>query len=101
MYIPAISDEVKSWVEVSKHNCFYDKELLGEAIENIIKALSLSKDDKFKDKVIQLLPKYRTIENGGAVSKWQITNAFTELAQNYTLEKRLEIEKYMGKYLVG
>lgn len=37
----------------------------------------------------------------GSPSKWTLINALTQEAQNFTLEKRLEIEKYAGSLLVA
>lgn len=37
----------------------------------------------------------------GSPSKWTLINALTQEAQNFTLEKRLEIEKYAGNLLVA
>ena len=34
-------------------------------------------------------------------STWGFINSLTEVAQDYTLERRLEIEKYAGDLLVA
>lgn len=37
----------------------------------------------------------------GSPTKWTLINALTQEAQNFTLEKRLEIEKYAGNLLIA
>jgi hypothetical protein len=34
-------------------------------------------------------------------NKWGLINSITEVAQNFTLERRLELEKYAGGLLVA
>ena len=34
-------------------------------------------------------------------NRWGLINSLTEVAQDYTLEKRLEIERYAGELLVA
>jgi hypothetical protein len=66
----------------------YDK-----LVEKVVGDLKLPKETT--DKIIELTPKY------GRNNKWSLVNTLTEIAQDYSLERRLEIEKYAGKLLVA
>lgn len=65
--------------------------MISQLMERIKNGVNLS--DESAEKVITLLDRY-------GHSDWGVINALTEVAQDYTLEKRIEIEKYAGRLLM-
>ena len=66
---------------------------LEKLMEEVKDATNLS--DQATEKVIQLMQvKY-------APNKWGLINGITEVAQDYTLETRLQLEEIAGSMLVG
>ena len=91
----------------------HSKELIEEARRDgerfSIKNLN---EQQFKDFVERIKMKTKLSEEGVSkviqfmtdkygFSKWGFVNSLTEVAQDYTLERRLEIEKIAGDYLIA
>ena len=71
----------------------FDEQQLKDFVERVKMKTKLSDDGV--DKVIQFMTdKY-------GYSQWGLVNSLTEVAQDYTLERRLEIEKVAGELLVA
>lgn len=60
-------------------------------LEKARRELKLS--EKSKDNLVQLI-------NGYGNTRWGMLNGITELAQNFTLEKRLELEAFAGNLMI-
>lgn len=75
--------------------CFlsYDDVTKDLAIESIQKQTGLSKENS--DKV------YNLIDSKYGYTKWGYVNSLTEIAQEFTLERRLDIENMAGEILVA
>lgn len=97
--IPLLIDNAVSFVEAARKdkNAFAVKNLNEEQMKQFINRVKenskLSEDGV--NKVIDLMgEKYD-------FSRWGFVNSLTEVAQMYSLERRIEIEKYAGNILVA
>lgn len=73
---------------------FTDEEEVKSFMDSLRLNARLSEDGA--NKVVSLIQN-KTYSN----SKWGLINSLTEVAQDYTLEKRIEIERYAGNILVA
>ena len=94
--IDPLTDHAVQWVEFAK-----DKRVKGmntsDEIEEFVNRLKLSAkipEDKATKVVTLMNAKYDH-------SQWGLINALTEVAQDFTLDKRIEIENYAGNLLVA
>lgn len=86
--IPMLISNAEEWVRKAK------KESLDqEKMQAIMKSMHLN--DKTMESVQSLMNE--RYDN----SRWGFINGLTEVAQKYTLDRRLEIEKYAGNLLVA
>lgn len=97
--VPVLVENAKELVEEarkkdSKYNTkSFSEQQMKDFIERVKMKTKLPDDGV--DKVIQLM----TDRYGS--SKWGFINSLTEVAQDYTLERRLEIEKIAGDFLLA
>jgi len=90
--MPEIITEVSQAVEENRKKKF-SPETLNTAIEKMREKLRISEDTG--EKIIDLMnEKYSR-------TRWGLVNATTEVAQQYTLERRLELENYAGSLLIA
>ena len=94
-----LTENAVEWVNLSKSKSAYgdlrsmSKEDMDEVIARIRSMTLLSEDGA--SKVIDLM------KNKYDDSRWGLINSITEVAQDYTLEKRLNLEKIAGNLLVA
>lgn len=97
--VPAIIPEIMDAIQCANS---YDKELVdyGKFDENKqgrfvsrIRALTKLPEDGVAKIIETMYDKY-------SVSRWGFVNSITEVAQDYTLERRLELENVAGKILL-
>lgn len=111
--------ESKEFREELTHSLDSVEPLVAKVTESIVNTASVSLEDTFKDeksleKLIESVMKTTGMKENGAnkvislvqnetypMNKWGLINSLTEVAQDYTLEKRIEIEKIAGELLVA
>lgn len=98
--LPQVSEEIVKYIEGAQKKTSYTsfaKSIKQGDIADVIKNFqSIAKVSEGEaKKVIELIKsnKYNTTD-------WGVVNALTEVAQSYTLERRLELEKIAGKLLL-
>ena len=97
--LPDIISGVTANIEAKRNSkkiitSFTDEEEIKALVDSLRVNTRLSEEGATK--VIDLM-KHKTYDN----SKWGLINSLTQVAQDYTLEKRLEIERYAGQILVA
>lgn len=95
--VDLLTQHAEEWVKYAKqmrnHFSIKDEDDIQKFIEYIRKQTNLS--ERSAHKVIDLMStKYDN-------SKWGLINGITEVAQDYTLERRLELERMAGLLLVA
>jgi hypothetical protein len=88
-YLPQIIEDIKYWVERSKDNILNDS-AIQSAIDKM-KAESYS-SITINAKIIELIPKY-------SKTTWGLSQAITEVSQDYSLDVRESMERFAG-YLI-
>lgn len=96
--IPDLTASVMQSIEEKRNSKkiitnFTDEEEIETLVANLRLNANMPKDGAVK--VIDLMQ--TTYDN----SKWGLINSLTQVAQDYTLEKRIEIERYAGNILVA
>ena len=86
--LPTMIQNAEEWIKIAKKQTLDPEKML-----NIMKNLALG--EKVQDNV-----RYLMNERYGN-SKWGFINGLTEVAQTYSLEKRLDIEKQAGNILIA
>lgn len=94
--VDVLADHAVEWVRTAKSKLVYDtnkmmSEDMTEFLERVRSKTSLPEDGA--KKVIELM----STKYGG--SQWGLINSITEVAQDYTLERRLDLEKIAGNML--
>lgn len=88
--LPDLIAEVSTAIEESRKDIF-TQERIDEALSRLKDHLDASED--MQKKVVDLMTEKYT------KTRWGLINSLTEVAQQYTLERRLDIEKYAGDLL--
>lgn len=91
--LPDLVAKVEEFIEHGRKSIITDAKELGNIIEKTIKDLKLP--EKSDDKILELL------NTNYSNTRWGVVNSLTEFAQEFTLERRLEIERYAGNLLVA
>ena len=100
--LPVLEDNARQWIEFARNTpckevAFDIKHLSEEDMDSFVESIRqktmLSKESATK--VVELM---RTKYDG---SKWGLINGITEVAQDFTLERRLELETIAGGMLVA
>lgn len=96
--LPNLIDETVALIERKRNSGEVLKNLFDEnELQNLTDTLRINghtKEDA--SKVIEMI-QTKKYDN----SKWGLINAITEVAQDSTLEKRLELERYAGRILIA
>lgn len=97
-YIPEITDKVCSLIESKRTGGklvkdIKDEQEVKEFLQSLRDRTRLSEESA--NKVIDLM------NNRYTNTKWGLINSLTEVAQDFTLERRLEIERYAGSILIA
>lgn len=73
-----------------------DTKVTGKDFEHMLELVKrdIALSDDSLNKVVDLYSKYQA-------NRWGVVNALTEVAQDFTLERRLEIEEYASKLLIA
>lgn len=91
--VDILTENAIEWIEYAREKKAFSLDETEEFIAKIRHQTNLSEDNA--NKVIDLM---RTrYEN----SKWGLINSITEVAQDFTLERRLELERIAGNLLVA
>lgn len=98
--VPAIIPEIMDAIQCANR---YDKELID------YRGFNEEKQDRFVSRIRALtkLPEdgvakiLETMYDKYSVSRWGFVNSITEVAQDYTLDRRLELENVAGKILLN
>lgn len=93
--IDVLTENAVEWVQSSQKHKFTisTREEMDKFIANIRQRTLLSEESA--KKVINLM------ENRYSFDRWGLINGITEVAQDFTLERRLELEKIAGNILVA
>ena len=88
-----VAESIQNTATVSLEEAFKDEDSLKALIENVKNTTNLS--DESTGKVIQLM-------QDGTYSKnrWGLINSITQVAQNFTLDRRIELERIAGGMLL-
>lgn len=92
--IAKVTDSIINTANLSIEDVFTDE----QSLDNLIKTISSNTGIKENgaNKVIDLM-----VNEVYPKSRWGLINSLTQVAQDYTLEKRLDIEKFAGELLVA
>lgn len=94
-----LADEVAGYIKASKNaRTLVSKGMSSDVLETMIANIknSTKLSDDGANKVIQLMT-----DGTYDTSRWGMINAITQVAQDYTLERRIELEKIAGAMLVA
>lgn len=99
LLIPDLTKSIVQSIEEKRNSkkiitSFTDEEEIKSLVDSLRLNAKMSEDSATK--VIELM-RNKTYSN----SKWGLINSLTEVAQDYTLERRLEIERYAGNILIA
>lgn len=92
-------EKISEYIMASKNSkTMVSKKMSGEVLENMIARIknSTKLSDDGANKVIQLMT-----DGTYDTSRWGMINAITQVAQDYTLERRIELERIAGAMLVA
>ena len=92
--IPKISAEVKDRIERTKNVAFTRNK---KELESIIE--KLRSNTHFSD--MQIKRVFEVLDTTYDYTRWGYINSLTEIAQELSLEKRLEVEEYAGSLLIA
>lgn len=90
--LPDLIAKTKDLVDINRSIKLTQDEL-DVALDKIKKETNLSEDN------IEVMKELTTTRYG--MNNWGLVNSITEIAQKYTLDRRLELEKYSSKLLVA
>lgn len=93
--LPDMSERMTD-VVVSNSKIILSSEELEAMIKKLEKEIPALK--KENGKLMEFTKKYQTGED---ISRWNLINGITEAAQQFDLQKRLQIEEYAGKLLMA
>ena len=88
--VPEIAAEAVERIKASKSDILNEEQVL-DLLEDFRKKADLS--GAAQDKIIELVGKYEP-------SRWGVINAITDAAKDYTLDRRLQLEKHAGQLLL-
>lgn len=91
--VAKVAESIQNTATVSLEEAFKDEDSLKALIESVKNTTNLS--DESTGKVIQLM-------QDGTYSKnrWGLINSITQVAQNFTLDRRIELERIAGGMLL-
>ena len=92
--IAKVTESIMNTATFSLEETFNDKTLLDRLIKEVTTVTGLKENGV--NKVISLME-----DNVYPMNRWGLINSITEVAQNYTLERRIEIERVAGELLVA
>lgn len=91
--VAKVVESIKNTATVSLEDAFKDEDSLKELIESIKNSTNMS--DESTGKVIQLMQDGTYNRN-----RWGLINSITQVAQDFTLERRIELERIAGGMLL-
>lgn len=92
--IAKVTESIKNTASISLEDTFRDEKSLDKLIESVMKSTGMKENGA--KKVISLVQ-----NETYPMNKWGLINSITEVAQDYTLEKRIDIERVAGDLLVA
>ena len=92
--VAKVVESIKNTSTMSLEDAFKDEDSLKQLIDSVKRTTSLS--DEGAGKVIELMQTGVYQRN-----RWGLINSITQVAQNYTLDKRVELERIAGGMLVA
>ena len=96
--LPNLIKETTELIERKRNSGILIKSLFDEdELQNLVDTLRVNGHTKEDANNVISMLQTKKYDN----SKWGLINAITEVAQNSTLEKRLELERYAGRLLVS
>ena len=97
--IPMLMEHSKELIEEARKdgNKYSTKNMNEQQLQEFIERIKMK--TKLSDEGVNKVIQFMTDKYG--FSKWGYVNSLTEVAQDYTLERRLEIEKIAGDVLIA